>query len=180
MIKNRKHSKIDKLPSSLKDAVEQMMMAGEKYSDIVDFIKENDFEISIASVCRHAKTLNANLQSLKMAQENFRALMDEMEKYPQLDTTEAIVRLTSHNMLEAIQNMSSDQWAEIEPEKMLKNVNGLIRAAAYKQKIDLENKDTLGQGFEAVKELVFSAMAKEAPELYAQVVKFLDKKKDEA
>ncbi len=179
MVKNRKHSKVDRLPASLKDAVEQMMMAGEKYSDIVDFIKENDFDISIASVCRHAKTLNANLQSIKIAQENFRVLMEEMEKYPQLDTTEAIVRLTSHNMLEAIQNMSSEQWSEIEPEKMLKNVNGLIRAAAYKSKVDLENKDTLGQGFEAVKELVFSAMAKEAPELYSKVVEFLDLKKDE-
>lgn len=180
MIGNRKHSKIDNLPTSLKDTVEQMLMAGEKYSDIVDFLKQNEVEISIASVCRHAKTLNANLHSLKMAQENFRVLMEEMEKYPQLDTTEALVRLTSHNMLEAIQSSSPEHWSEIGMEKMLQGVNGLIRAAAYKQKIDLENKDTLGQGFEAVKELVFSAMAKEAPELYAQVAQFLDKKKDEA
>ena len=178
-IKNRKHSKIDKLPSDLKDSVEQMLMAGDRYADIVNYLRDNEVEISIASVCRHAKTLNANLQSIQMAQENFRVLMEEMEKYPKLDTTEALVRLTSHNMLEAVQNMEQEQWASIEPDKVLKNVTGLIRAAAYKSKIELENKGTMEQGFEAVKELVFSAMAKENPELYAQVVGFLDKQKSE-
>lgn len=179
MIKQRKHSKIDKLPTDIKSAVEQMMQSDFTYAEIVDYIKEAGFEISTASVCRHAKGLNANLQSLKMAQENFRALMEEMEKYPQLDTTEALVRLTSHNMLEAVQNMEQEQWSSIAPEKVLKNVTGLIRAAAYKSKVDLENKDTLGQGFEAVKELVFTAMAKEDPTLYGQVVQFLDKKKED-
>ncbi len=178
MIGNRKHSKIDSLDPPLKDTVEQMLLAGVKYSDIVDFLKDNEIEISIASVCRYAKSLNANLHQLKIAQENFRVLMEEMEKYPQLDTTEAIIRLMSHNILDAMQNAEDGYWQSMDPEKMIANVNGLIRASAYKQQIDLKNKDILAQGFDAVKELVFSAMAKEAPELYTKVVEFLDKMKE--
>ena len=177
-VKNRKHSKIDKLPESLKDTVEQMLLNGDRYADIVDYLKTNEVEISIASVCRHAKTLNANLASIKMAQENFRVLNEEMSKYPNLDVTGALASLMSHNVLEAMQSLDEKEWAAVEPDKMLKSATGLIRAVAYKNKVDLDNKNTLEQGFEAVKDLVFSAMAKENPVLYAQVVQFLDGKKE--
>lgn len=178
LMKNRKHSKIDKLPDNLKDTVESMLMNGDRYSDIVDYLRNNEVDISIASVCRHAKTLNANLQSIKMAQENFKAINEEMGKYPNLDITGALASLMSHNVLEAMQSLEEKEWASIEPDKMLKSATGLIRAVAYKNKVDLENKDTMEQGFEAVKELVFAAMAKENPPLYAQVVQFLDGKKE--
>ena len=41
-----------------------------------------------------------------MAQENFRVIMEEINKYPALDTSEGIIRLLSHNVLESIQNTS--------------------------------------------------------------------------
>lgn len=179
MFKNRKHSKIDKLPSSIKEAVEQMILNGDTYSEIVEYIKSNDLEISIASVCRYAKSLNANLMKIKMVQENFRALNEQLEKYPEMDTTGAIIRLASHSMLESLQNTDKEKWAEVSPDKIIRNVAGLVRASAYKSKIDLENKETWEQGFDAVKDTVFLAMQKENPDLYKQVAEFLDSKKEE-
>lgn len=175
----RKHSKIDKLPSTLKEAVEQMILAGDTYHEIADFMKSNSFDISIASICRHAKTLNANLNTLRIAQENFRTMMEEMDKYPNLDTTEAIIRLASHSMLDALSDIDKDKWSEVSPEKIISSVAGLVRASAHKSKIDLEIKDNLEQGFDSIKEVVFSAMQKENPELYKQVSEFIDIKKDE-
>lgn len=57
--------------------------------------------------------------------------------------------------------------------------NGLIRAAAYKKRIEVQNRDNYEAGLEAVKSLVFEAMAKENPELYRQVSAYLNKKKNE-
>ena len=114
---NRKHSIIDSLPATLKDTVEQMMQENFTYAEIADFIKQNGYEISTTSVWRYASNLNASIQQLKMAQENFRVIMDEIGKYPDA-------------------------------------------------------------GFESVKTMVFEAMAKENPELYAQVVKFLESKRE--
>lgn len=89
---NRKHSKIDALPPELKAAVEQMLLTDATYSEIVDFLKSKGVGLSVASVCRYAQNYSANVQMLSMAQENFRRMMDELERYPDLDTTEAIIR----------------------------------------------------------------------------------------
>ncbi len=176
---NRKHSIIDDLNPDLKEAVEQMLLSGSTYSEIVTFLNENDVGISIASVCRYARAYNANVQMLNIAQENFRRMMDEMDKYPDLDTTEAIIRLTSQNLFNAIANTSEEDWKDISVDKMLKETNGLIRAAAYKKRIEVQNKGNYETGLEAVKSLVFEAMAKEKPDLYKQVNEFLTQKKKE-
>ena len=49
---NRKHSKIDALDPALRETVEQMLLSGSTYSEIVDFLGDNGVGISVASVCR--------------------------------------------------------------------------------------------------------------------------------
>ncbi len=172
----RKHSKIDKLPGPLKDTVDQMIQGDFTYSEIVDFLALHDVEVSRSSVQRYAAQLNATMASLRMAQENFRVIMDEISKYPQLDTTEGIIRLLSHHVLEAVQKTPEEKWADIDPADLIRQGNSLVRAAAYKSHVDLKNKDILDAGYEKVKVLMFETMARENPALYAQVSKFLDSK----
>ena len=176
---NRKHSKIDALPPELKAAVEQMLLTDATYSEIVDFLKSKGVGLSVASVCRYAQNYSANVQMLSMAQENFRRMMDELERYPDLDTTEAIIRLTSQNLFNALANTCEEDWQNISVDKMLKETNGLIRAAAYKKRIEVQNQDSADAGLDAVKGLVFEAMAKERPDLYKEVAAYLEQKKRE-
>ena len=157
---NRKHSKIDGLAPELKATVEQMLLSDATYAEIVDFLEDNGVSISIASVCRYAQDYDANIQALAIAQENFRAMMGELERYPDLDTTE-------------------EDWKGIKVDKMMKEATGLIRAAAYKKRVEVQNQDTTEAGLDAVRTLVFQAMAKERPDLYAEVTKFLAAKKAE-
>lgn len=117
---NRKHSKIDALDPALRETVEQMLLSGSTYSEIVDFLGENGVGISVASVCRYARAYQAEVQMLNMAQENFRRMMDELDKYPDLDTTEAIIRLTSQNLLTALANTSEEDWQGVSVDKMLR------------------------------------------------------------
>lgn len=177
--RNRKHSIIDGLEPGLKEAVEQMILTGSTYAEIVEYLKENGIGISVASVCRYAQAFNANIQTLSIAQENFRRMMDELDKYPNLDTTEAIIRITSQNLLNALASTEEEDWKSISPDKMLKEATGLIRAAAYKKRIETQNQDVTDAGLDAVKGLVFEAMAKERPDLYQQVSAFLATKKQE-
>lgn len=177
--RNRKHSIIDELNPALKEAVEQMLLNGSTYSEIVDFLKENGVGISVASICRYAKNFNANLEALNIAQENFRRMMDELDKYPDLDTTEAIIRLTSQHLFDALAQRDPEEWQNVSVEKMLKETNGLIRAAAYKKRIEIQNQNSMESGLDVVRTLVFEAMSKERPELYQQVSEFLSAKKRE-
>ena len=175
---NRKHSKIDSFPTSLKDEVEFMMQSDYTYKDIVEHIKNSGYDISLTSVYRHAKNLNASLKQLKMVQENFKAINEELRKYPDLDTGDGIIRLLSHQILERVQNMEQEDLKDVDILKLMKEANALIRTASYKSKVDISNKDIFEAGYEKVKALVFDAMQKEEPELYAKVSEFLNKKVD--
>lgn len=127
----------------------------------------------------YARAYQAEVQMLNMAQENFRRMMDELDKYPDLDTTEAIIRLTSQNLLTALANTSEEDWQGVSVDKMLREANALVRAAAYKKRVEIQNQDTTEAGLDAVKSLVWEAMAKERPDLYRQVNEFLNSKKQD-
>ncbi|MGP1599365.1 phage protein Gp27 family protein [Peptoanaerobacter stomatis] len=175
---NRKHSKIDTFPPDLKETVEFMMQSDYTYKEIVDYIKTCGHDISLTSVYRHAKNLNTSLKQLKMVQENFKAINEELRRYPDLDTGDGIIRLLSHQILERVQNMDSEDLQGVDILKLMKEANALIRTASYKSKVDISNKDIFEAGYEKVKTLVFEAMQKEEPELYAKVSEFLNKKVD--
>ncbi len=178
--KNRKCSKIDRLPLKVKDTVEQMMLNPTiTYKEIVDYIQKKGYEISMSSVQRHAANLNESASNLKMAQENFRVIMEEINRYPNLDTTEGIIRLLSNYVMEAINSTPEERWKDIEPVKLMAQATALTRAAAYKSKIDIENQDMLDRGFEYVKDMLFEALATEKPNLYEQVEKFITRKHKE-
>ena len=51
---NRKHSKIDTLPPEMKATVEEMIMDGSAtYSDIVTYLEQQGYSLSVSSVCRY-------------------------------------------------------------------------------------------------------------------------------
>lgn len=174
---NRKHSKIDALPADIKEAVEQMILGNYTYRDVCDFVRDTaNITLSESSVCRYAQGLNATVQDLRLTSENMRALTEEMAKYPQLDTTEGIARLISHKVLQAVRELNDDALKTSDPLKLIDRCTALIRAVAYKQDNDVKVKNLKDVAFESFKEEIFDAMAKEAPELYHQLVKFISER----
>lgn len=173
----RKHSVIDTLPPEVKETVEEMIKANFTYKEISEYIQtSSDIPVSISSVWRYAKGFNESIQALRMAQQNMKLISDELSKNPNIDTTEGIITLLSNYMLEALSKAPEEYWQSMPPEDFIKHSTALVRAAAYKRNLDIKNKDITDIGLEQVKELVFSAMATEKPELYAEVVKYLNGK----
>ncbi len=175
--KNRKHSKIDSLPNDIKEAVEEMIKSDFTYREIVDYIKNQGFEISQSSVQRYASGLNETLQSLRMAQENFRAVMEETEKYKNLDVSDGILRLLSNQVFQNINNMSEDRMNDVNFETLMKNAVALTKAIAYKRKIDVDTKTVLENGMEEFQTAIYEAMSHERPDLYRELKKYLKEKK---
>lgn len=176
----RKCSKIDALPADIKEAAEQMMLNPSfRYTDIVEYVKSKGYETSLSGVARHAKNLAESVSSLKMAQENFKVMMQELDRFPNLDTTEAILRLLSSYLIETINNAPEEKWKEMDLKDVVRQATALTRAAAYKQRVDITNKDSLEKGLEYAKKMIFEAMADEEPELYKKVEGFLKRVKKE-
>lgn len=175
---HRKHSKIDKLDPVIKETVDEMIKTGAYYREIVDYIQSHGVSISLAVVGNYAKNLMSTLDALRMSQENFRAIMEETDKYPNLDITDGILRLLSNQILEAINKMPGDQLDKIDFETLSKNAIALTRAAAYKKNIDIKTKDIIDNGADQFQSIIFEAMASEEPELYKKVKKFIKSKQD--
>lgn len=177
--RNRKHSLIDQLPLEIKETVDEMIKADFTYREIVDYIKSTGSSISLSSVGRYAANLNETIQSLRMAQENFRAIMEETERYPNMDITDGILRLLSNQILEAINQTPEERIQSLDFDTLVKNSIALTRATAYKKNIDIKNKELLENGAEQFKVMIFEAMAAEQPELYKNVKQFLKSKEAE-
>lgn len=173
--RNRKHSKIDMLAPEVKSTVESMITANYTYKEIVEYIKDCTGEmISQAAVCRYAQGLCESLESIRYAQETFRAVNDEINRTPDMDTTEGMIRILSHIMLTNVQQLSDDDFKKVDPLKLMKQASELVRVAAYKKNLDLKNKDITEMGFDVVKDKVFTALAKKYPEDYARLSAILD------
>lgn len=179
MARRRKHSKIDKLKPNVKAEVESMITSNNfTYKEIVEYIQDTTgTQISQQAVCRYAKGLCESLETIRIAQENFKAITQELNRNPNLDTTEGIIQILSHMLLNKIQDISSEDL-DVDPLKLIKESTQLIRAAAYKRNLDVKNKELSEMGFDAVKDKVFTAMANDNPELYNQLIEYLNAKKD--
>ena len=78
--KRRIVGSVDKLKPELKDTVDQMLLSGESYREIVKYLSDNEESISQSSICRYAKRFLANAEQLRIAQENLRMILTETER----------------------------------------------------------------------------------------------------
>ena len=78
--RRRRNGKIARLPVALRDSVDKMLLAGATYREIVQFLRENDVELSRQAVCNYARQFLCTTQQLRMAQENYKLLLDEIQR----------------------------------------------------------------------------------------------------
>ncbi|WP_277295262.1 phage protein Gp27 family protein [Ruminococcus callidus] len=175
----RKHSKIDNLEPAVKETVDEMIKTGAYYREIVDYIQSHGVSISLAAVGKYAKNLMSTLDALRLSQENFRAIMEETDRYPDLDMTDGILRLLCNQMLDAINKLPEERLSEIDFDTLSNNAVALTRAVAYKKNVDTKTRDLLENGAEQFKDLIYEAMAAERPDLYKEVKKFIKSKAKE-
>ena len=173
--RNRKRGKIDKLPYTLREAVDMMVQnpADYTYDDIVAYIRENGFEVSRSAVGRYAQSLNASLENVMLISENFRAINDELQKYPELDTVEALCRVTSYKLLEAVQSMPVEDLKDSDALKLIAKVPSLVRAVSYKADMTQKMKDVGDLAYDALKDKIFEDMRSQDPELYNRFLQFV-------
>ena len=128
--KTRKHYAIEKLQPDIKEAVDEILKADFTYKKIVDYIKSTGNSISKSAVQRYASNLMESLHTLRMAQENFSAIMEETAKYKSVDFIEPLTRLLCSRLLEQINKLSDEQIQATDIETLIKN------AVAYKRNVD--------------------------------------------
>jgi len=169
MNKRRITSKIDKLEPELKDMVDKMLLSGNAYREIISQLAEHGVDIGKSSVSRYAKRFLTSAQQLRIAQENFRMILTETERYPDLDPAEAILRLASQRIFEAITNREDLSPEEMSTEQLYKEVVALSRAVTYKKKIDIGTKSKKRLALEEQQTSLFEHLKANNPKLYTEL-----------
>lgn len=180
--KNRSRSKISQLPPELRSTVDAMVLAVAeyRYEDIREYLAGQGVDISKTAIGNYARKLVEEMEAIHFAQENFKALTAEAQKMPELEYTEVINRVTAQRMLQAVLSKPEEAWNDVALDKLLREINGMTKAVAYKQRIDLQNKEDAAAATDELKAEFFSALGTEHPELYRQLVAALDRHQQEA
>lgn len=166
--RRRRNGKIARLPVALRDSVDKMLLAGATYREIVQFLRENDVELSRQAVCNYARQFLCTTQQLRMAQENYKLLLDEMRRTPEMDTSEAIIRVVSNAILNTLASASPEEWKDIKMGTLLREANSLIKVMAHKQRADMLNRTAEERALEGVRAELFSALRDKDPGLFAR------------
>jgi hypothetical protein len=156
-----------------------MLLSGQTYREIVSYLSENGEELSQAAVSRYAQRFLANAQELRIAQENFRMILTETERYPDLDPAEAILRMASQKVFDAISKLDETQLDEVSAEKLLRQATALSRAIAYKKKTDTAIKSDERIALDKNQTLFFDTIKKSNPRLYNELVAEIEKQRAE-
>ncbi|WP_294378520.1 phage protein Gp27 family protein [uncultured Clostridium sp.] len=174
--KNRKRRKyaVEKLDPEIKEKVDGMIRNNSTYNDIVEYIKSTGNSVSKSAIQRYASNLIQTLQTLRIINENFRAITEETEIYNNIDFGEPLLRILSNQLLGNMGQLPESQSMDIN--EITRNAVALTRAIAYKKKIDLQNKSTLENGLEQFESMIFEALKDEKPQLYRELKKYLDEK----
>lgn len=167
--RNRAVGKVDKLNPELKDVVDKMLLSGETYREICTYLAEQGEKITQASLCRYAQRFLANAEQLRIAQENFRMLLTETERYPDVDPAEAILRLTSQKVFDAVAKLDEGHWEDVSATKLIKEATALARAVAYKKGVDVRAKSAKEIAVDETQTLLFDTIRKSNPQLYEQL-----------
>lgn len=172
--------KVDRLPPDLKDTVDQMLVSGQTYREIVAYLAKHGEQLSQAAVSRYASRFLVSAQQLRIAQENFRMILTETERYPDIDPAEAILRLASQKLFDALSQLDEKQLDEMSAEKLLKQATALSRAVAYKKQSDTKVKDDRIIALEENQSLLYDTIKKSNPRLYNELMEEITKLKSQA
>jgi len=170
---NRKHSRIDRFEPELKETVDEMIKSGATYCEIADYIRSHGISISLSAVGSYAKNLMTTVSDLRMTQETFRAITEETERYPDLDTTEGILRIAAARLLNAVERMPESEIGSRDMDMLIRHSSALARAVAAKKRADVQNKETIEIGKEQFLTALFDLMAEKRPDLYREFRKFI-------
>lgn len=175
--KRRAVGTIDKLQPALKDTVDQMLLAGTTYREICQYLADNEVQLTQASISRYARRFLASANELRIAQENFRMILTETERYPNLDPAEAILRLASQKAFDALSLVNETSWVATDADKIISSATALARAVAYKRKVDTAVKSDTELALESNQALLYENLKRDNPKLYDELYEYIKHQK---
>lgn len=150
----RSHSKVAKLPDEIRAAVDRQIMAGVEYQEIADYINTMGTQVSRSSVNRYGQKFMARMETLRLAREQAKIVVESAKDDPALEMVEAANQMAVQVILERLIDM--EDIKEAKSTEVMKALALLERSATNRERLKLEAKR---KADEAVKTIEAAATA---------------------
>ena len=137
--KNRGHPKIAELPAELRDAIHRKFTEGFTYQEISQWITDEGHPISRSAVGNYGKEFLSKMESLKLAREQARTIVDEGSDKPATELIEADSSLTQQLILEHLVNNNID-LTKVKADRLIQALSMLERSTVARERLKLESR----------------------------------------
>lgn len=179
--KNSKRSrhKVSTFPKELIEAINKKLVEGKTYEEITEFINEKGFEIGKSSVGRYGKDFLSKLESLKVAKEQARALVEEVSDRPATEMHEAANQMAIQLIIELFMKGNFEEVDDINKlAGVFKSLSALEKSAVAREKLKFDVDKGVRAAFERIKAELREELAQDEA-LYLRMLKLLEKVKSE-
>lgn len=132
----RSHSKISKLPASVREAVDKLILSGKTYDEIAEHLHHMGEDISRASVGRYGQRFLAQMEKLQLFRDQARAVVDSAGDRPALEIAEAANQMALSAVMEYIMEIDSLKGAKAT--EVIKALALLERSGVQRERLKLE------------------------------------------
>ncbi|CAK7031295.1 phage protein Gp27 family protein [Phascolarctobacterium sp.] len=132
----RSHSKISKLPASVREAVDKLILSGKTYDEIAEHLQHMGEDISRASVGRYGQRFLAQMEKLQLFRDQARAVVDSAGDRPALEIAEAANQMALSAVMEYIMEIDSLKGAKAT--EVIKALALLERSGVQRERLKLE------------------------------------------
>lgn len=173
--RSRIRCKIDALPEEQKDMVRLMLMdTSNTYLDIAQELQEQGYEISKSAVGRYALRQNAVAKRLSEVQEQTRLLVEAVKHDPDVDYTEASMRMLITSLTEKIAT-AQEEFDQMDLAEAGRLIVSLSRTKVYKERVKAEIEKRAKVALELFKKEVKAELSGQEPELSRRLMEVADR-----
>lgn len=179
MADNRSHGKIDSLPDRLKKQVEGKLLAGDTYEEIAAYLKENGEDVHFSSVGRYGRKFLNKFESVRVATEYARLLVEDNVDRPATEIHEANNLLASQLIMQALVDDGMDPE---ERSDLIRSIASLQRAHVSNENLKLKARKERGAvhtAMELLKDKVYEELGELYPDIAAKLLLLAENTEEE-
>lgn len=179
MNKRRSHPKItSEFPPELVEAINKLIVNGQTYQQITDFVLDKGYQISSGSVKRYGKDFLSRLERLKVVREQAKAIIEDNPDRPATEMGEAANQLATQLIMERLMELDLTDLQEAKVTELLKALALLERSAVSREKLKYEFNHGVEAAFAKLKEALRKELVSN-PELLEQIFILADRVKEQ-
>lgn len=171
----RKHHKVTTFPPEVVEEVNNRLVEGHTYAQIVDWLKQMGHQIGTSSLQRYGKDFLARLDRLKQVREQAKAIVESNQDAPGTQLAEAANEMALSMVMETLMALDNP-LQEAKVTELLKVLPKLADSATRREALKLQ----FNKGVEAAAARIKEELSKELksqPELQQKMAELIEKAK---